>query len=99
MHPAMRRLISIFFLSLLLLQAIPVLHFFSARKTVFYSLIDEEKPVEKTVVEKKASEEKEFLALFETGPVVKTVQRCFAPFFVSPYTSPSLDCITPPPNA
>ena len=95
----MRKLISILFLSLLLLQAIPVLHFFSAKKAIFYSLIDEEKPVEKNIVEKKAIEEKEFLSFWQTALPKQTNSRVFAPFSVPPYTSPTLDAPALPPNA
>src|SRR5215203_2037609 len=53
----MRRIVSILFLSLMLLQAIPVLHFFSSQKEVFYTYIDEEKPDEKSAKEKKDGKE------------------------------------------
>ena len=55
--PLMRRLVSILFLSLMLLQAIPVLHFFAEKKEVFYSYVDEEEPEHKSKVEKKVSKE------------------------------------------
>lgn len=94
----MRRLVSILFLSLLLLQAIPVLHFFSSQKQIFYALIDEEKPVEKVSVEKKAGKEYCFQTCAFAPPVVEVTAR-FRPFPLHPYTSPTLDALTPPPNA
>lgn len=93
----MKRLVSILFLSLLLLQAIPVLHFFSEEKAVFYSLIDEEKPVEKWGLEKK--EGKEYLSAFQVPLVTEVTNRCFPSFRLSLYSSPTLDALTPPPNA
>jgi hypothetical protein len=50
-----KKLISILFLFTLLLQAIPVFHFFSERSEIFYTSLDEDKP-EETKVEKAKKE-------------------------------------------
>lgn len=81
----------------MLLQAIPVLHFFSSQKEIFYALIDEEKPGEKVSPEKKAA--KEFLSCFDLLPAVTESTRCYVPFLGSAYASPLLDDPTRPPNA
>ena len=92
----MRRIISILFLSLLLLQAIPVLHFFSSQKEVFYSYVDEEKPDSK-VKEKKDG--KEYLSLEALSSFVLHEKNQFARLVVKQYNSPHLDLLTPPPDA
>lgn len=85
------------FLSLLLLQAIPVLHFFAERKADFYSLIDEEKPSEKSEVEKKAG--KEFTTGADESLSIQTALPFFNTFALHPYAAPLLEDLTPPPNA
>lgn len=82
----------------MLLQAIPVLHFFSSQKAIFYALIDEEKPVEKVGPEKKALKEYFSLAGFLPLPALETKAR-FLPYRVRLHAAPTLDALTPPPNA
>jgi hypothetical protein len=81
----------------MLLQAIPVLHFFSSQKAVFYSYVDEEKPEQKSKIEKKDQTDyfslTENLFLEEKSPVV------FILFFAAKPTSPLLEYTTPPPDA
>jgi len=91
----MRRIISILFLSLMLLQAIPVLHFFSSQKEIFYTYIDEEKPEEKS---KEKKECKEFLSLTLFSPAEQTVKTLFSPAIESHYISPKLEFVAPPPD-
>ena len=95
--PLMRKLVSIFFLSLMLLQAIPVLHFFAEKKEVFYSYVDEEEPEHKSKVEKKAF--KEYLPLFFVAGAAGENNRRYRPFSEDQPLSPSLEFLTPPPNA
>ncbi len=54
----MKKLLAILFALSMLLQAIPVVHFFSAQPETFYIALDEEKPGEKTkeLKEEKAEE-------------------------------------------
>lgn len=92
----MRRLVSILFLSLMMLQAIPVLHFFSSQKEVFYVYIDEEKP---EVKEKETKEGKELLSHFDALPPAKEVRTQFASYSVRNYSAPLLEFLTPPPDA
>ena len=92
----MRRLISILFLSLLLLQAIPVLHFFSSQKEIFYAYVDEEKPDDK-VKEKLIA--KEYLGSEIFTPPLLTKQNHFCFHLVKAYSSPHPERLTPPPNA
>lgn len=91
----MSRIISTLFLLLMLLQAIPVLHFFSSQKEIFYTYIDEEKPDEKS---KEKKEGKEFLSLTSFFPIEQIVTTLFSPATESHYISPKLEFITPPPN-
>ena len=91
----MRRIISILFLSLMLLQAIPVLHFFSSQKEIFYTYIDEEKPDEKF---KEKKECKEFLSTTLISPVEQTAKTLFSPIIESHYISPKLEFVAPPPD-
>ncbi|HEX8313614.1 MAG TPA: hypothetical protein VF609_01395 [Flavisolibacter sp.] len=93
----MRRIVSILFLSLMLLQAIPVLHFFSSQKEVFYTNIDEEKPNEKIAKEKK--EGKEYLSLEVEPPVDQLIQTKYSAAADTNYSSPTLTFLTPPPDA
>ena len=94
----MRRVISILFLSLMLLQAIPVLHFFSSQKAVFYTYVDEEKPEQKIKSTGKEDLNKEALATSyllteeENAPV-------FFPFIERQPSAPLLEFLTPPPDA
>lgn len=93
----MRRLASILFLFLLLLQAIPVLHFFAEKKAVFYAYVDEEKPEQKSKAEKETfhAQTVVFLYLFpENEPL-----RLFSPFVQKQHSSPFLESLTPPPDA
>ncbi|HUC79926.1 MAG TPA: hypothetical protein VMR70_03385 [Flavisolibacter sp.] len=91
----MRRLISILFMSLLLLQAIPVLHFFSSQKEIFYVYIDEEKP-DNSVKEKKYG--KEYLFLTPPSLPEKSILTGFPFLQEDLYKSPLPEAITPPPN-
>lgn len=96
LHHLMRKIFSILFLSLMLLQAIPVLHFFFSQKEVFYTYIDEEKPDGKSIEKKDG---KEFLSLSLPSPLTQTIKKQF-PFHVENQpASPLLECLTPPPDA
>jgi hypothetical protein len=90
----MRRVISILFLSLMLLQAIPVLHFFSSNKAIFYAYIDEEKPDEKVKKEGKESFSITLIPTFEAN-----TKKEFSPYLLNQYSSPLLEALTPPPDA
>ena len=92
----MRRFISILFLSLMMLQAIPVLHFFSSQSEVFYVYIDEEKPDEKS---KEKKEVKESLSLHLEVPVLLRIETLFNLTTERSYRSPLLEFLTPPPDA
>ena len=82
-------------LSLLLLQAIPVLHFFADKKEIFYTYIDEEKP-DNNAKEKKYG--KEYLSLDAPVPDEATIKTSFFISQEGKYQSPLLEAITPPPN-
>lgn len=92
--PLMRRLVSILFLSLMLLQAIPVLHFFSSNKAIFYAYIDEEKPDDKI-----KKEGKEYLTVSVAATFETKSKKEFFPFLVNHYSSPLLESLTRPPDA
>jgi len=94
--PVMRRIISIIFLSLLLLQAIPMLDFFSSEEEIFYTNIDEEK-ADESVKEKKEGKEYVLLEIGITANHLISTSFCSAVY--NHYTSPSLILLTPPPDA
>ncbi|HEU4904058.1 MAG TPA: hypothetical protein VFT06_14730 [Flavisolibacter sp.] len=93
----MRRIFAILFTLLLLLQAIPVLHFFSSHKSVFYSYVDEEEPGQKSKVEKK--ELKECLSVVPDLPLAEEKAPFYLPLSEEAPSSPILEFLTPPPNA
>lgn len=80
----------------MLLQAIPVLHFFSSQKEIFYVMIDEEKPDEK-VNEKK--EYRECNSITSLAPFEEKIRNSFSLLTIQPYISPLLELLTPPPDA
>lgn len=92
----MKKCIAIFFLLFLFLQAIPMLHFFAAEKSVFYACVDEDRADEAKLKIKK--EAKEYLSYsspcFRTAPQLThgTSQN------VSLTPSPSLEFMAPPPD-
>jgi hypothetical protein len=92
----MKKLISVLFLSLMLLQAIPVLHFFSSRGEIFYAYIDEEKPGGKSIEKKDG---KEYLSQPAFTPEVIVITTWFLHTQENYYPSPLLEFLTPPPNA
>ena len=92
----MRRIVSFLFLLLMLLQAIPVLHFFSTQPEVFYVYIDEEKPEENSK-EKKHGKESLFVA-FEMA-VDDSFKTGFNTAAEKHYSAPIVELLTPPPNA
>lgn len=92
----MKKCFAILFLLLLFLQAIPVLHFFAEKKSVFYAYVDEDKADEAKLKFKK--ETKEYLSyLF---PVFKFLPQLTHGISrnVSLLPSPSLEFVTPPPD-
>lgn len=80
----------------MMLQAIPVLHFFSSHKEVFYAYIDEEKPDHKSKVKK---EVKEYLTQSLFPAFEKEMKTSFPPIVLHRYSSPFLEYLTPPPDA
>ena len=80
----------------MLLQAIPVLHFFADKKDIFYTYIDEEKP-EKGTQEK--DECKAFLDDANTYPEEQVCKARFSFIQVNSYATPHLEFLTPPPDA
>lgn len=78
----------------MMLQAIPVLHFFSSNKAIFYAYIDEEKPNDKI-----KKEGKEFLSVTVAQMFEAKTEKEFLPFLVNHYPSPLIESLTPPPNA
>jgi hypothetical protein len=93
----MRKIISIILLSLMMLQAIPVLHFFAAKKAIFYAYIDEEKPEKGSAQEK--DECKAFLDDANAYAEEQVRKTSFSIIQVNIYATPHLDFLTPPPDA
>ena len=84
------------FLSLMLLQAIPVLHFFSSQGEIFYAYIDEEKPGCKSIEKKDG---KEYLSQPPFIPEVTVTTTWFLQTQENYYPAPLLEFLAPPPNA
>jgi hypothetical protein len=93
----MRKIVSILCLSLLLLQAIPVLHFFAEKKAVFYAYVDEEKPEQKSKVGK--DELNKYLVTATQLFSEEKTRLPFSPFVQKHHSSPLLEFLTPPPDA
>ncbi|HVF98099.1 MAG TPA: hypothetical protein VM871_12290 [Flavisolibacter sp.] len=95
----MKKVVSILFLVTMLLQAIPVLHFFTEKPEIFYTSIDEEKPSEKGKETKEDKQgDKAFLS-FCTPVSVKVVEAiCFQNYTSLLPPSPHLEMLTPPPD-
>jgi hypothetical protein len=90
----MKRPIAILFMLLLLLQAIPVLHFFSEHN--FYAYVDEDKP-EETKLKKKDG--KECLTVALTFSSSETLLKLLPANILLALPAPYLESFTPPPNA
>ncbi|NTS40893.1 hypothetical protein HRG84_08235 [Flavisolibacter sp. BT320] len=95
----MKRLAAILFLFLLLLQAIPVLHFFSAEKAVFYTYIDEEKPEQKLNAGKEKGDiAKEYNLALQAFREEEN-RSFYAGFVERSHATPLLEFVAPPPDA
>lgn len=83
----------------MLLQAIPVLHFFTEAPEIFYTSIDEEKPSEKHKETKGGKQEdKAFLSFYTTLSIESAAAIRFQNY-TSPLPSfPHLEMLTPPPD-
>jgi hypothetical protein len=79
----------------MLLQAIPVLHFFSSHKAVFFALMDEEKPEVKS---KATKDGKECLAIIITTLDEQAAEKHVVRHSPNSYPSPLLEFLTPPPD-
>jgi hypothetical protein len=92
----MKKWIAILFVSLLCLQAVPVLHFFASEKSVFYAYVDEDKPDECKLKQKKESNDclSGFPFLLEADPLIKQYSSLRALSLPAPY----LESFTPPPD-
>jgi hypothetical protein len=93
----MRRIISILFTCLLLLQGIPVLHFFSSQPEVFYAYIDEDKPTEKKEV-KDGKEVMECLSTHDYSLHQLTVSSSYIHSNEPLHLAPCLEAQSPPPD-
>lgn len=93
----MKRLISILFLLLLLLQGIPVLHAFSSEPHRFYVSIDEDKPSE----QKEVKDGKEYPVHID-HPLLSVVDNKVAVTYKAEaehlYANPYLEFNSPPPD-
>ena len=89
----MKRAFAILFMFSLLLQAIPVLHFFSERN--FYVYVDEDKP-EETKLKKK--EIKEYVSGTSTLSFSVVVLNQVPEISLLALPAPYLESFTPPPN-
>ena len=83
----------------MLLQAIPVLHFFSSQKAVFYTYIDEEKPEQKLNAGKEKGDiAKEYNLALQAFREEEN-RSFYAGFVEKSHPSPLLEFVAPPPDA
>ena len=83
----------------MLLQAIPVLHFFTERPEIFYTSIDEEKPTEKSKETKEDKvEDKALLSFYATSSIEIIADIRFQNYASQLPSSPHLEMLTPPPD-
>ena len=83
----------------ILLQAIPVLHFFSEKPEIFYVAIDEEKPGEKSNDAKDdKTDDKSFWQYSLTGAAELKLPAGIHSQTSSVPSSPYLEMVTPPPH-
>lgn len=92
----MKKWIAILFVFLLCLQAIPVLHFFAADKGVFYAYVDEDKPDECKLKQKK--ETHDCLSGFILPVAEDVPAKQYGSLRLLSLPSPYLESFTPPPN-
>ena len=92
----MRKLISIWLLFLLCLQAIPLVQFV-VDEDLTYSWVDEDKPEEGKVKGKK--EIKEFYSASIIAPAPAAPELHYAPVIARTLPCPYLETFSPPPNA
>lgn len=94
----MKKLIAILLLALMFLQAIPVLHFFSSQKEIFYSYIDEDKTPE-TKVTKEKMDGKEMFLMQDFALPLAIEQKTFLSLTTPVHPSPLLRSLIQPPDA
>lgn len=95
----MKKLISILFLFAMLLQAIPVLHFFMEKPEVFYTTIDEEKAPEKgKELKEKNDNDKAFLIAGTESFFEKEGSPSYIIYKPQIPATPNQEPLSPPPN-
>ena len=83
----------------MLVQAIPVLHFFSEKPEVFYFAIDEEKPNEKNIeLKEDKQDDKVFFFLYKIFNDQSVSSNSFQHYTSQLPSSPHLEMLTPPPD-
>lgn len=83
----------------MLLQAIPVLHFFTEKAEIFYTSIDEEKPSEKNKeIKGDIVKDKAFLSFYATSPIDLIPVFLFQNYATQLPSFPHLELLTPPPD-
>jgi hypothetical protein len=92
-----KKLIAIGFLFTMLLQAIPVLHFFSERSEIFYAYIDEDKPGE-TKIAKEKKELKDGFPFLSIDAEVETEVSHFVCRSTFSLPSPFVESLIRPPD-
>lgn len=92
----MKKFIAIVLMLLLFLQAIPVVGFFASPGDNFYSYVDEDKPGELKMKDKKDGKEYVSSGLFLWSQELATIN--FEKPNISSLASPYLQYLTPPPD-
>lgn len=95
----MKKVISILFFLAMLLQAIPVLHYFSYTKAGVYFAMDEEKPNEKNKESKEdKQDDKISFSSFKIKASRHLASLCFHYYSSQLPSCPHLQMLTPPPD-
>lgn len=83
----------------LLVQAVPVLHFFSEKPEMFYTILDEEKPNEKSKdVKDDKGDDKYLSSLHDAYTLCICTSSDFQNHTAQLPFSPHLELLTPPPD-
>ena len=90
----MRKLLSILLLSLMMVQAIPVMQCLSSEKGILYTYVEEEKPNDT----KEIKEGKEYLSFAEFATEFSDQAKFNITAVLHTHSSPLLEYITPPPD-
>lgn len=83
----------------MLLQAVPVLHFFTERPEIFYTAIDEERPTEKSKeIKEDKQDDKAFLSFYAAASNELIAATHLQNYTAQLPSSPHLELLARPPD-